>query len=176
MSLSLLNPYLLKMANDSAKKTLRKNSRILTTVRVALLGSLAVYLLLVYIYRENATATSVSVSMVHYSLAIVIYQMFRHLSREKYDSTGRLIDGGSELSGTIINVAFDILYVVLLVFTLSPITVKIYWADLLIPVSILYGFWSVVIKPMMHLTDMQEATTRATGSQSSYKERKKYKY
>ncbi|EFO62947.1 Hypothetical protein GLP15_3423 [Giardia lamblia P15] len=164
------------MANDSAKKTLRKNSRILGTVRVALMGALAVYLPLVYTYRDDATAISVSVSVAHYSLAVAIYQMFRHLSRERYDSTGRLIDGGSELSGTVINVAFDVLYVVLLVFTLSPVTVKIYWADLLIPIPILYGFWSVVIKPMMHFTDMQETATRTTGSHSGRRERKRYKY
>lgn len=163
------------MANDSAKRVVKKNNKILTAVRIALIGSLVVYLLLLYIYKSKTTGIFIGISMAHYSLAVLIYQMFQYLSKGRYDSTGRLIDGGSELSGVVVNVAFDVLYVSLLVFMLSPITVKIYWLDLLISISIFYGFWSIVIKPMMHLTDIDTAVPAKT-SQTAYREKKRYKY
>lgn len=164
------------MANDYAKKVLKKNSRILRNVRIALLGSLAIYLLLMYIYRDRATPVSIGISVVHYGLAVVIYRIFRHLSQGTYDSTGRLVSSGLELSGTVVNIAFDILYIVLLVFTISPVTPKIYWADLFIVVSIFYGFWSIVIKPMMQLTDMKEAAAQSKDSRPTSRDKKRYKY
>lgn len=164
------------MVNDSAKKVARRNTAVINRLTVALVVSLLIHMGLLAVFRHSATLVTSCVAAGHYLISLGIYGFLRFISRETRDESGRIVDGGEELSGTVVNVAFDILYVTLFAFTLSPVTLKAYLADLLILVSLVYGFWSVVIKPMMQLTDLQESMEQKKPKQQPAKPTRRIKY
>lgn len=150
------------MANDSAKKVAAYNEAVLRrTWRIIVFFGLVFTLILAFRFRYN-TRFNLTLAMGHYLAALAIYGWLTRAARPRYEY-GKLVDGGLFLKGPFISGIFDVMYVLLLVFALVPLTPYAFYLDILILFFIIVTFWNTALSPLLTSFqkdfDISQATT-----------------
>ncbi|TNJ30579.1 hypothetical protein GMRT_12265 [Giardia muris] len=150
------------MANDSAKKVAAYNEAALhRTWRIIVFSGFVFTLILVFRFRYTDRLT-LTLAMGHYLISLSIYGWLSRAARPRYEY-GKLVDGGLPLKGPFISGVFDVMYVLLLVFALVPLTPYAFYLDILLLFFIIVTFWNVAFSPLLSSFqkdfDISQATT-----------------
>eukprot|EP01119_Soliformovum_irregulare_P001672 TRINITY_DN1140_c0_g1_i1.p1 TRINITY_DN1140_c0_g1~~TRINITY_DN1140_c0_g1_i1.p1 ORF type:complete len:170 (-),score=48.31 TRINITY_DN1140_c0_g1_i1:219-728(-) len=131
------------MANQAAKKTKQKNQEILNNTRNIILAVLAIYLLYRVFYHFGSFAFLNWIGFfVLLGLLFFCFSGITSLAKCSYNSTGELVDGGADLSGSgLVEYYFDVLYLTLFVLFSSMFSEWFWLTFLLIPA---YGGYKLI--------------------------------
>ncbi|KAJ1856091.1 hypothetical protein LPJ73_002233, partial [Coemansia sp. RSA 2703] len=124
------------MANQSAKRIAQENASRLALLKKLLMGVNGLYLFVrLFLQYSSLRWTEFLLYLVTLALELVLFSSLQSSARPRYDASGVLVDGGTDLSQPgLVSYMFDYIYVTWFVHVLSLVTRWAWMVYLVIPV------------------------------------------
>ncbi|KAJ1722982.1 hypothetical protein LPJ53_002648 [Coemansia erecta] len=136
------------MANQSAKRIAQENAARLALMKKLFLGVNGFYLAVRLLFQYSSlTWGTILLYLLTFSLELALYRSLHTTSRPRYDSSGILVDAGTDLSQPgLVSYMFDYIYISWFVHLLSLVTRWAWWLYLAIPVYLAVAFGPYVMQ------------------------------